>query len=255
MTSVQKLLNNCYRKSVCAVLEDAKAVAAEYKLHDFEKWADRELEGYDKNDPDALPEYRWVVPTTKNGSVKIPVFDEMMLIERVKIYNPASISIRWDQETYEVSKAQCEPLFRAVRDKIFNTVTPLNTQNSDASAGNVFVENSVVVGPINTGQQTGNQIDVSIASLRDANHEKVAEAFEAIKNEIAADKKLTEQQQTEILQMLNLLAAQASLPEQERLRGIIKPMLTGLATALSAGGGAAAIWDKFGPTIMSFFGM
>ena len=266
---VQELLNKCYRESVrvADLLELAKAVAAKYKLQDFEKWVDRERKGYGKNDLDALPEYRWVESTTKilsPGSVpaqidleepqKVPVFKPMMEIEYIKRWPEKSGSERWGQETYKVSEAQYEPLFRAVIDKIFNTVKRLHDQNTNAGTGSVNVVRSKGV-VVNTGQQTGNQIDVSIASLRETDNEKVAEAFEAIKNEIATGREFTQENQTEILQMLNLLASQAALPQQQRQRGIIKPMLTDLATALSAGGGAAEIWNTAGPIIKGFLGM
>ena len=59
----------------------------------------------------------------------------------------------------------------------------------------------------------------------------------------------------ESLELLDLLASQATLPSQNRKQGIVRSTLSGLATALSAGGGAAEIWNTAGPIIKGFFGM
>ena len=50
MSMIQELINDCYDEDVSVerLLKKAKAVAAQNGLQDFEKWADRELEGYEK---------------------------------------------------------------------------------------------------------------------------------------------------------------------------------------------------------------
>lgn len=118
----------------------------------------------------------------------------------------------------------------------------------------VEIANSTV-GLLNTGEMLGESITTSISTLADSNQHQIAEAFKSLTEAVKASQDISSQKQTEILEQLELLSAQATLAPPDRKAGLIKPTLSALATVLSAGGGLAEIWSKWGDVIVEFFGI
>ena len=108
------------------------------------------------------------------------------------------------------------------------------------------------VGVLNTGKMQAKSITTSISTL---NQYQMAEALESLTEAVKASQDISLQQRIEILEQLNLLSEQAVLAPSEREAGLIKPILSTLATTLSAGGGLAEIWSKWGNVIGGFFGI
>ncbi len=119
----------------------------------------------------------------------------------------------------------------------------------------VHVYHIHTTGPVFTGPITDSVVDISITEIHQNSNAEIKEALNAISDAIKTSHELTQQQQTEALEQLDLLSREALLPQQQRKQGIIKPILTGLATTLSAGGGAAEIWNTWEQVIMRFFGL
>ena len=122
------------------------------------------------------------------------------------------------------------------------------------TATKVEITNSTV-GLLNTGEMLGESITANISTLADFNQYQIAEALKNLTEVVKASQDISSQQRTEILEQLNLLSEQAILAPSERKAGLIKPILSTLATALSAGGGLAEIWSKWGNVIEGFFGI
>ena len=118
----------------------------------------------------------------------------------------------------------------------------------------VEIANSTV-GLLNTGEMLGESITASISTLADSNQHQIAEAFKSLTETVKASQDISSQKQTEILEQLELLSAQATLAPPDRKAGLIKPTLSALAATLSAGGGLAEIWSKWGNVIEDFFGI
>ena len=111
------------------------------------------------------------------------------------------------------------------------------------------------VGMLNTGEMLGESITANVSTLAASNQYQIAEAFQNITEAVKASQDISSQQQTEILEQLELLSKQATLAPSERKAGLIKPALSALATSLSAGGGLAEIWSTWGNAIWDFFGL
>ena len=98
------------------------------------------------------------------------------------------------------------------------------------------------VGVLNTGEMQAKSITASISTSVDPSQYQITEGEKASQN-------ISSQQQTEILEQLEVLSTQATLAPTQRKTGLIKRILSALAIALSAGGGLAEIWSKWGNVI------
>ena len=111
------------------------------------------------------------------------------------------------------------------------------------------------VGVLNTGEMQAKSITGSISTTADSNQHEIAEALKRLTETVKTSQDISSQRQTEILEQLELLSEQVILAPSERRVGLIKPILSALATALSAGGGSAEIWSQWGDAIKIFFGI
>ena len=111
------------------------------------------------------------------------------------------------------------------------------------------------VGILNTGEMQAKSITGSVSPSADPSQQQIAEALTSLTVAVKASQNISSQRQTEIKEQLELLNEQVKLAPSERKVGLIKPILSALATALSAGGGAAEIWSQWGDTIKNFFGI
>lgn len=118
----------------------------------------------------------------------------------------------------------------------------------------IEIANSTI-GMLNTGEILAESITTNISALNDSNQQRIAEAFNSVTESVKASQDISSQQQNEILEQLELLSKQATLAPSERKVGLIRPTLSALAATLSAGGGLAEIWSKWGSAIEGFFGI
>ena len=110
------------------------------------------------------------------------------------------------------------------------------------------------VGVLNTGEMQAKSITGSISTPADPSQHQIVEALTSLAKAVKASQTISAQQQTEILEQLELLSDQALLTPSERKAGLIKPILSALATALNVGGSSAEIWSQWGDAIKNFFG-
>ena len=111
------------------------------------------------------------------------------------------------------------------------------------------------VGVLNTGKMQAKSMTTNITTLADPSQHQIAEALTSLAEAVKASQNISSQQQIEILEQLELLREQATLAPSERKVGLIKPILSTLATTFSAGGGLAEIWSQWGNVIKEFFGI
>lgn len=111
------------------------------------------------------------------------------------------------------------------------------------------------VGVLNTGEKANlRDIDVSLAMVSEAGAEEVATALQRVTEAvIEAEDDLNPGERAAVLDQLKELAAQASRPEEERSRGVVRALVSGLGSTLQAAGGLAGVWDTWGPALRRFF--
>lgn len=111
------------------------------------------------------------------------------------------------------------------------------------------------VGVINLGDVQGS-INASVQSLvrQGEQQEQVANAIRDLAAAISGSG-LTNSQKKEALDVIDTVATQAKEPPEKRNLGIVKALLVGLPSLISAAKGATDLWDKFGPMIRGHFGL
>ena len=85
---------------------------------------------------------------------------------------------------------------------------------------------------------------------------EVAESIKQITEAVSKSHDLTESTKLTVLEQLEELSKQALIPIENRSKsGIIKAIISTLATTLSTAGGLAEVWTTWGPAIQKFFGL
>lgn len=126
----------------------------------------------------------------------------------------------------------------------------------DVTMNNIKIEGSTV-GMLNTGHiQDVKNIDINVTSLAGGGNAEVADAFKMLTESVAENKEVSDEQKSELLDQLAELSGQAAAaPEKRAGPGVIKALLTGLATGLAAVGGLAETWSLAGNVICAYFGV
>jgi len=113
------------------------------------------------------------------------------------------------------------------------------------------------IGILNTGDiEEVQSISVNVSTLVESGHSEIAKALKNLTEAVAAEQKISSEERAELLDQLEELSRQATLKPEERAKtGVIKAILTSLATGLSAASGLAELWSTWGPAIRRFFGL
>jgi hypothetical protein len=113
-----------------------------------------------------------------------------------------------------------------------------------------------VIGMLNTGSiQDVQRIDINVRSLVESGSPEVAIALKALTEAVASNQELSDVQRTDLLEQLNLVSGEAAIPPENRKTGVIKPVLSGLATGLNAVASLAKVWSLTGDLICGYFGV
>jgi hypothetical protein len=120
----------------------------------------------------------------------------------------------------------------------------------------VDFRNLGTIGNLNfQGIQLAESIDVKIGELRaQEGNDDIANALKELTTAIDKEN-LVEEQRNELLEQIELLGDQASVPKDQRKRGQIKPIIDSLSGVCAGAGGLAAVWQVWGPVVMKFFGV
>lgn len=113
------------------------------------------------------------------------------------------------------------------------------------------------IGMLNTGEIKDIQsISVNVDSLKQSGQTDVASALIALTEAIASSQEIDTSQRNDLLDQIEELSKQATLPPEKRAKiGIIKSLTAGIATGLAAAGGLAEVWSTWGPAIRTYFGI
>jgi hypothetical protein len=127
--------------------------------------------------------------------------------------------------------------------------------NQGPTLNNIKIDGSVI-GMLNAGSiQDVERIDVNVTTLAQSGNEEIAAALKSLTEAVASSQDLSVPQRTELLDQLNLVSGQAALTPENRKAGIIKPVLSALATGLNAVGSLAQVWAVAGNVICAYFGV
>jgi hypothetical protein len=120
----------------------------------------------------------------------------------------------------------------------------------------VEFSNLGTIGNLNfQGVQLAESINVKIDRLKEQDgNDDIANALKELTT--AIDKAtLPDEQRNDLLEQVELLGDQASLPKEKRKKGLIKPVIDSIAGVCAGAGGLAVAWQLWQPVIMRFFGM
>jgi hypothetical protein len=114
------------------------------------------------------------------------------------------------------------------------------------------------VGVMNTGTMTIKKVESIAAHLTRISspaESQVARAIAALTKAVHEEPSLDDSTRSEVLDQLGELARQTALPEADRSKGVYRPIMKALDTALNTAGNLAGVWSAFGGTIKEFFGI
>jgi hypothetical protein len=110
------------------------------------------------------------------------------------------------------------------------------------------------LGVLNIGQI--DNLSMHLINVAEAGHSRVAQGLKAIVEALVRNTEFSTVQKEEVLDQLEELTRQASLPAEQRARkGVIKTLLNSLTTTLGAAGNMAEVWGTWGDVIKEFFGL
>jgi hypothetical protein len=132
---------------------------------------------------------------------------------------------------------------------------PINAYINQAPMNYINIDRSVI-GMLNTGSiQDVQSININVKSLLESGSAELARALKVLTEAVASSQELADTQRTELLDQLNLVSGEAALTAEGRKPGVIKPVLSALATGLNTVGSLAKIWAVTGDLICAHFGL
>lgn len=108
------------------------------------------------------------------------------------------------------------------------------------------------IGVLNTGNLE--IIDSAITQLnQDAGAAGVSKAISELVNAIGASNELSPEKRNEAIEILSVIASEATAPKDKRRGAVIKPLLNSLGTIIQSAASLIQIWQSLGPVIAAFF--
>jgi hypothetical protein len=107
------------------------------------------------------------------------------------------------------------------------------------------------VGVVNTGSIQS--VQVSLAGIERGGNASLAAALKELTEAIINSTELQPAQKNDAVQMLDIVAADAARPPEERRPAAMRAVLSGVAEIVKVGASLATLWAHLGPTILSAF--
>jgi hypothetical protein len=127
--------------------------------------------------------------------------------------------------------------------------------NRGPTLNNINIDRSVI-GMLNAGSiQDVERIDVNVTALAQSGNGDIAVALRMLTEAVVSSGDLSAPLRTELLDQLNLVSGQAALSPESRKAGLIKPVISALATGLNAVGSLAQVWAVTGDAVCAYFGV
>jgi len=117
---------------------------------------------------------------------------------------------------------------------------------------NIKIDNSNI-GVLNTG--TIQAVDFAVTALMKSGDEKLAEAFKNLTEAVVKNAALQEKQKNDLLDILSLLSAEATVSKEKRRQGAIKPLIEKVKTYFDIAKDLSDLWHIWGPVVLRAFGI
>jgi hypothetical protein len=115
---------------------------------------------------------------------------------------------------------------------------------------NIKVDNSTI-GVINTGNIE--TVDVAVSALNNSGNNDIATALNQLTTEVVKNTEPQNDVKNQIVELLSLIASEATAPKERQRKGAMKALLSQLKDLLSVSSSLIQIWEKWGPTIHTIF--
>jgi hypothetical protein len=116
---------------------------------------------------------------------------------------------------------------------------------------NISVSNSAI-GVLNTGNLE--VVDSAISALKsDPATKEISEALKQLTNSIAAANDLGSKEKNEAIEILSVVASEATAPKDKRKVSVVNRLLAQFPTLIQTSAAVVDIWQAVGSSIISFF--
>jgi hypothetical protein len=124
-------------------------------------------------------------------------------------------------------------------------------QGGIMTLNNISVSNSAI-GVLNTGNLE--VVDSAITALKsDPAAKGVSDALKQLTNSIAAAQDLESEKKNEAIEILSVVASEATAPKGKRKASVVKRLLAQFPTLIQTSAALLEIWQTVSPSIISFF--
>jgi hypothetical protein len=156
----------------------------------------------------------------------------------------------FEVEVHGANAKEVETVAKALLEKGMESKSLTGKSNIE-----VHLHNSVI-GILNTGEiENVQSISVCVATLAESGNIDIAAALKNLTEAVARNSDITSAQRSELLEQLEELGRQATLPPEKRTKpSVIKAIISSVAGTLGAAGALAEVWSTWGPAIRTFFG-
>jgi len=113
--------------------------------------------------------------------------------------------------------------------------------------------NNSNIGVLNTGKI--GSIDTAIGYLSDTGDKPVADALKAMTESVIASNEANAEQKGELLELLGVLATEASVPADKRKSKAMLPIIGQTTSILSGLNALSQLWSTYVPVVKGFFGL
>jgi hypothetical protein len=127
---------------------------------------------------------------------------------------------------------------------------PVTLHTGDLMTTNLNIADSSI-GVLNTGFI--GSVDNAVGTLHSEGDVDAADAFKAFTEALVAIEEIAADQKNQLLELLSVLAAEATVPPPERRRTAMRPLLAELSTICSGVASLAALSTQYIPAIAALF--
>ena len=117
---------------------------------------------------------------------------------------------------------------------------------------NIKVSDSVI-GSVNSGDIE--KIDVAMTTIQRSGNTEVAEALKSLTEAVLENTQISSTLKNELIQNIGFVSQQVSVPAEQRNKGVLKSVLTGIKNSVGAVSSLVDLWSKVEPLFSSYFGL
>lgn len=118
---------------------------------------------------------------------------------------------------------------------------------------NQFRIDRSVIGAVNTAEVA--KIEVSMNNIQNQDSTYFAAAIKELTEAFAANAELQDSKKEELLEILSYLSSQATLPEQQQQKTLIKRMLSRVPQIIATAADLTALWAAHHQALIGFFNL